>query len=225
MGWQKLAIADRIIDLATSRHGIKKEDLIFDVLTFTLASGDEEYLDAGINTIEAIRLLREKHPEVSATLGLSNISFGLDKDARPYLNSMFLHHCIEAGLTSVIINVKHIIPINKISQEDQDIRNNLIFNKKENALFDFIEHFSSKEAIDTDTEDAEYLAMSDEQKIAKLLMDGDKDRMIPLVEKVRQLIPPEKIVNEILIDAMKVVGELFGSGQMQLPFVLKVLKL
>jgi 5-methyltetrahydrofolate--homocysteine methyltransferase len=218
---KKLKIADRIIDLAVNRHGIKKEDLVFDVLTFTLASGDEEYLDAGINTIEAIRKLRQKHPEVGAVLGLSNISFGLDKDARPYLNSMFLHHCVEAGLTSVIINVKHIIPINKISQEDQDICNNLIFNRGDEPLFKFIEHFSTKEALDTDAEDAEYLAMSDEQKIAKLLMDGDKDRMIPLVEEVRHRIAPEKIVNEILIDAMKVIGELFGSGQMQLPFVLQ----
>ena len=217
----KLEVADRIIDLATNRHGIKKEDLIFDVLTFTLGSGDEEYLDAGINTIEAIRQLRLKHPEVGAVLGLSNISFGLDKDARPYLNSMFLHHCVEAGLTSVIINVKHIIPINKISQEDQDVCNNLIFNKTDNALFEFIEHFSSKEAVDTDALDEEYLAMSDEEKIAKLLMDGDKERMIPLVEEVRHTISPEKIVNEILIDAMKVIGELFGSGQMQLPFVLQ----
>ncbi len=217
----KLKIADRIIDLATCRHGIKKEDLIFDVLTFTLGSGDEEYFDAGINTIEAIRLLRQKHPEVSATLGLSNISFGLDKDARPYLNSMFLHHCLEAGLTSVIINVKHIIPINKISQEDQDICNNLIFNKGKEPLFKFIAHFSDKEAIDTSVDDAEYLAMSDEEKIAKLLMDGDKERMIPLVEEARKTIAPEIIVNEILINAMKVVGELFGSGQMQLPFVLQ----
>ena len=219
----KLEVADRIIDLATSRHKIKKENLIFDVLTFTLASGDEEYWDAGINTIEAIRALRKKHPEVGATLGLSNISFGLDKDARPYLNSMFLHHCIEAGLTSVIINVKHIIPINKISKEDQEICDDLIFNRKPNgeALFNFIEHFSTKEAIDTSAEDEEYLAMSDEEKIAKLLMDGDKDRMIPLVEKARHTIAPEKIVNEILIDAMKVIGELFGSGEMQLPFVLQ----
>jgi len=219
----KLKVADRIIDLATNRHGIKKEDLIFDVLTFTLGSGDEEYWDAGINTIQAIRALRKKHPEVSATLGLSNISFGLDKDARPYLNSMFLHHCIEAGLTSVIINVKHIIPINKISKVDQEICNDLIFNRKANgqALFTFIEHFGDKEAIDTTADDAEYLAMSDEEKIAKLLMDGDKERMIPLVEEARKTIAPEKIVNEILIDAMKVVGELFGSGQMQLPFVLQ----
>jgi len=219
----KIAVADRIIDLATTRHGLKKEDLVFDVLTFTLGSGDEEYWDAGINTIEAIRALRLKHPEVGATLGLSNISFGLDKDARPYLNSMFLHHCIEAGLTSVIINVKHIIPINKISDEDQKICDDLIFNRQPNgeALFNFIEHFSSKEAVDNDAEDAEYLAMSNEEKIAKLLMDGDKERMIPLVEEARHTIKPEVIVNEILIDAMKVVGELFGSGQMQLPFVLQ----
>ena len=161
----KLKIADRIIDLATNRHKIKKEDLIFDVLTFTLGSGDEEYLDAGINTIEAIRQLRLKHPEVGAVLGLSNISFGLDKDARPYLNSMFLHHCVEAGLTSVIINVKHIIPINKISKEDQEVCNNLIFNRGKDPLFTFIEHFSKKEAIDTKAEDAEYLAMSDEKKL------------------------------------------------------------
>lgn len=220
---RKIEIAQRIYELATKKHGINPEDLVFDLLTFTLGSGDAEYFDAGINTIEAIRQLRLLHPEVGAVLGLSNISFGLDKDARPYLNSMFLHHCIEAGLTSVIINVKHIIPLNKITQEEQDICNNLIFNKKPKgaALFQFIEHFSTKEAVDSEVEDAAYLAMSNEEKIAKLLMDGDKDRMIPLVEEARKTIAPEKIVNEILIDAMKVVGELFGSGQMQLPFVLQ----
>ena len=220
---EKLAVAERIIDLATNRHGIKKENLVFDVLTFTLGSGDEEYFEAGINTIEAIRELRKRHPEVGAILGLSNISFGLDKDARPYLNSMFLHHCVQAGLTSVIINVKHIIPLNKIPEEDQKICDDLIFNRLPNgeALFAFIEHFSTKEVVDNDAVDEEYLAMSDEEKIAKLLMDGDKDRMIPLVEEARHKIKPEVIVNEILIDAMKVVGELFGSGQMQLPFVLQ----
>ncbi len=219
----KLEVAERIYERATQVHGMNPEDLVFDVLTFTLGSGDEEYRDAGIQTIDAIRELRKRHPEVGTTLGLSNISFGLDKDARPYLNSIFLDHCIKAGLTSVIINVKHIIPLNKISQEDQDICNNLIFDKKEKgqALFDFIEHFSSKEAVDNDAVDEAYLAMSDEEKIAKLLMDGDKERMIPLVEEARHKIRPEKIVNEILIDAMKVVGELFGSGQMQLPFVLQ----
>lgn len=220
---RKLEIAERIYERATQKHGIRAENLIFDLLTFTLGSGDEEYYDAAINVIEAIRELRNRHPEVGAVLGLSNISFGLHKDARPYLNSMFLHHCIEAGLTSVIINVKHIIPINKISEQDQEICNNLLFNKKPNgeALFEFIDHFANKEALDTDAEDEAYNALSDEEKIAKLLMDGDKERMIPLVEEVRHKIKPEVIVNDILINAMKVVGELFGEGKMQLPFVLQ----
>ncbi|MBE0498643.1 MAG: methionine synthase [Campylobacterales bacterium] len=220
---RKLEVAERIYERATQLHGIKAEDLVFDVLTFTLGSGDVEYRDAAIQTIDAIRALRQKHPEVGTTLGLSNISFGLDKDARPYLNSIFLDHCIKAGLTSVIINVKHIIPLNKISQEEQDICNDLLFDKLPNgkALFDFIDHFSTKEAVDNEAEDEAYKMLSDEEKIAKLLMDGDKDRMIPLVEIARHAIAPEKIVNEILIDAMKVVGELFGSGQMQLPFVLQ----
>lgn len=220
---RKLEVAERIYELATKKHGIKPEDLVFDLLTFTVGSGDEEYRDAAIQTIEAIRELRTRHPEVGATLGLSNISFGLDKDARPYLNSIFLDHCIKAGLTSVIINVKHIIPLNKMAQEDIDACNDLLFDKLPNgqALFNFIEHFSSKEAVDTEAEDEAYNKLSDEEKIAKLLMDGDKDRMIPLVEEARKTIKPERIVNEILIDAMKVVGELFGSGQMQLPFVLQ----
>jgi len=220
---RKLEIAERIYDLATQNHGLNPEDLVFDLLTFTVGSGDEEYRDAAIMTIDAIRELRQRHPEVGAVLGLSNISFGLDKDARPYLNSIFLDHCIKAGLTSVIINVKHIIPLNKISQEDQEICNNLLFDKKPEgqALFDFIEHFDSKEAADSDAEDEAYKALSDEEKIAKLLMDGDRDRMIPLVDATHEKLGAERIVNEILIDAMKVVGELFGSGQMQLPFVLQ----
>ncbi len=220
---RKLEVAERIYELATREHGINPEDLVFDVLTFTVGSGDEEYRDAAIQTIEAIRELRRRHPEVGAILGLSNISFGLDKDARPYLNSVFLDHCVKAGLTSVIINVKHIIPLNKISEEDLKVCNDLLFDTKPDgqALFDFIDHFSTKEALDSEAEDEAYHALSTEEKIAKLLLDGDKERMLPLVDEARHEIAPEKIVNEILIDAMKVVGELFGSGQMQLPFVLQ----
>lgn len=220
---RKLEIAERIYTLATQKHGINPEDLVFDLLTFTVGSGDEEYRDAAIQTIEAIRELRKRHPEVGAVLGLSNISFGLDKDARPYLNSVFLHHCIQAGLTSVIINVKHIIPMARISAEDLKICEDLLFDTLPDgqAVYNFINHFDSREALDTAAEDAAYLAMNDEEKIAKLLLDGDKERMIPLVENARHTIAPERIVNEILIEAMKAVGELFGSGQMQLPFVLQ----
>ncbi len=216
----KLAQAERIYDLAVNRHGIDPRNLIFDMLTFTVGSGDLEYRDAAIQTLEAIRELHKRHPEVGSTLGLSNISFGLAMNARRFLNSVFLHHCLEAGMTSVIINVKHIVPMAKMSDEDRAICEELLFTPDDNSLFKFIEHFSDK-TIEDDGADEAYEAMSSEEKIAKLLLDGDKERMIPLVEEARHEIEADRIVNEILIDAMKVVGELFGSGQMQLPFVLQ----
>jgi 5-methyltetrahydrofolate--homocysteine methyltransferase len=216
----KIDQAERIYDLCVNRHGIDPRNLIFDMLTFTVGSGDLEYRDAAIQTLEAIRELHIRHPEVGSTLGLSNISFGLDKNARIFLNSVFLHHCIQAGMTSVIINVKHIVPLAKMSEEDRAICEELLFTPDDQSLFKFIEHFSDK-TVEENSTDEEYEAMSSEEKIAKLLLDGDKERMIPLVEEARHSIDPDKIVNEILIDAMKVVGELFGSGQMQLPFVLQ----
>jgi 5-methyltetrahydrofolate--homocysteine methyltransferase len=216
----KLRVAERIYDLAVNRHGIDPRNLIFDMLAFTVGSGDLEYRDAAIQTRDAIEELHRRHPEVGSTLGLSNISFGLEKHARFFLNSVFLHHCIKAGMTSVIINVKHIIPLAKMSQEDIAVCEELLFHPDDDSLFKFIEHFSDK-TVDVEENDEAYEAMSYEEKIAKLLMDGDKERMIPLVEEARQEIHPDRIVNEILIDAMKVVGELFGNGEMQLPFVLQ----
>ncbi|MBD3798239.1 MAG: dihydropteroate synthase, partial [Campylobacterales bacterium] len=216
----KLRIAERIYDLCVNRHKINPSDLIFDMLTFTVGSGDVEYRDAAVQTIEAIREFTTSHPMVGTTLGLSNISFGLSANARVFLNSVFLHHCIEAGMSSVIINVKHIVPITKMSDDDREICEELLFNANENSLFKFIEHFSDKN-IDNSTMDEAYEALNDEEKIAKLLLDGDKERMIPLVESVHSAVGADRIVNEILIDAMKVVGELFGNGKMQLPFVLQ----
>jgi len=216
----KIRIAERIYDLAVNRHGIDPRNLIFDMLAFTVGSGDLEYRDAAIQTRDAIKELHKRHPEVGSTLGLSNISFGLDKTARFYLNSVFLHHCIKAGMTSVIINVKHIIPLVKMSEDDRAVCEELLFSPDEQSLFKFIEHFADA-VIEDEGADEAYEAMSYEEKIAKLLLDGDKERMIPVVEEARKEINPDIIVNEILIDAMKVVGELFGSGQMQLPFVLQ----
>ncbi len=216
----KVAQAERMYKMAVEGHGIDPRNLIFDVLTFTVGSGDLEYRDAAIQTLEAIRELHKRHPEVGSTLGLSNISFGLDAHARRYLNSVFLHHCLQAGLTTVIINVKHIIPLSRMNKEDIEVCEELLFHPTDDSLFKFIEHFSDV-SIDEEGDDEAYLAMSTEEKIAKLLLDGDKERMIPLVEEARHTIHPDTIVNEILIDAMKVVGELFGSGQMQLPFVLQ----
>ncbi|HIP56330.1 MAG TPA: methionine synthase [Arcobacter sp.] len=219
----KVEIAERIYQRAVNVHGLNPCDLVFDMLVFTIGSGDEEYHTAGIETIEAIREFTSMHPEVSTTLGLSNISFGLDIKARVYLNSIFLHHCIEAGLSSAIVNVKHLVPRTKMKDSDVKACEDLLFNKRENGdpLFAFIDHFSDIEAV-AEQSDEEYNTLSSKQKVEKLLMDGDKDRLLPLTLEIQgKEVAPEVIVNEWLIDGMKIIGELFGSGQMQLPFVLQ----
>ncbi len=221
---RKLEVAERMFDLATKKHGIKPANIMFDFLTFTIGSGDEEYYNAGIDLIESIREIQIRHPEVSTTLGLSNISFGLSKDARIFLNSVFLSHCIDAGLTSAIVNVMHILPLNKISAEDKKACDDLIFNRRTpdfDPLFAFIEHFKDATAQVFSVSDEEFNKLSDEEKIKTLLMDGDKNKLVEIIKDAQKTIPPEKIVNEILIDAMRVVGELFGKGEMQLPFVLQ----
>lgn len=219
---RKLEVAERIYDLCVNRHGFKPDDLVFDMLTFTIGSGDDEYRTAGIETLEAIKEFQIRHPEVGTTLGLSNISFGLDQKARVYLNSIYLDHCVKAGLTSAIVNVKHILPLNKISDEDRKACDDLIFNNQEDGdpLFKFIEHFANVGDMEEQS-DEEYQKLEPIDKVKKLLLDGDKERMLPLVEELRHEVNPEIIVNEWLIDGMKVIGELFGSGQMQLPFVLQ----
>jgi len=219
----KVRIAQRIYDRAVNLHKLNPEDLVFDMLVFTIGSGDEEYHTAGIETIEAIKEFTTMHPEVSTTLGLSNISFGLDSKARVYLNSIFLHHCIDAGLSSAIVNVKHLVPRAKMRESDIKACEDLLFNRREEGdpLFAFIDHFSDIEAVAEQT-DEEYNALSSKQKVEKLLMDGDKQRLIPLALEIQgKEVAPETIVNEWLIDGMKIIGELFGSGQMQLPFVLQ----
>ena len=219
---QKLDVAERIFELCTKRHGFRPADLVFDMLTFTIGSGDDEYRTAGVETIEAIREFQIRHPEVGTTLGLSNISFGLDIKARAYLNSIYLDYCVKAGLTTAIVNVKHILPLNKISEEDKKACDDLIFNNHENGdpLFKFIDHFSNVED-QAEESDEEYQKLEPKAKVEKLLLDGDKERLLPLVEELRHDVKPEVIVNEWLIDGMKIIGELFGSGQMQLPFVLQ----
>ena len=219
----KIRIAQRIYELATDKHGIDPRDLVFDLLTFTVGSGDEEYFTAAIDVIEAIKEFHAMHPEVGFVLGVSNISFGLAKNAREYLNSVFLYHCVQAGLSMAIVNVKNTIPMHKINEEQRKVCEDLLFNNRSEGdpLFKFIEYFEDVKEVNQDEEDEAYSKLSDEEKLAKLLIDGDKERMMPLLESTKDKIAPEIIVNKILIDAMKVVGELFGSGQMQLPFVLQ----
>ncbi|OPX26722.1 MAG: methionine synthase [Campylobacteraceae bacterium 4484_166] len=219
---RKLEIATRIYERATKLHGIDPKNLIFDMLVFTIGSGEEEYFTAGIETIDAIKQFVAKYPLASTTLGLSNISFGLDKDARVYLNSVYLHHCIEAGLSSAIVNVKHILPYNSIGKKEKELCENLIFNRRSQTdpLFDFISYFDKAEKIEQKTTD-ELSSLSDKERVIYLLKEGDKQRLIPLVLKLKDKVSAQTIVNEWLIDGMKQIGVLFGSGEMQLPFVLQ----
>jgi len=219
---KKVEIAERIYQRAVTVHKLNPADLVFDMLVFTVGSGDDEYRTAAIETIEAIREFQIMHPEVGTTLGLSNISFGLDKDARVYLNSVFLHHCIQAGLTSAIVNVKHLVPISKMKKDDLKACEDLLFNNHEDGdpLFTFIEHFSNIGAVEQQS-DEEYEKLNDREKVIQLLKDGDKERLIPLALNLKDTVPAELIVNEWLIDGMKEIGILFGDGTMQLPFVLQ----
>jgi 5-methyltetrahydrofolate--homocysteine methyltransferase len=220
---EKVRIAERIYQLCTTRHGLDPRDLVFDLLTFTVGSGDEEYFTAAIEVIEAIKEFSSMHPEVGFVLGVSNISFGLDKHAREYLNSVFLDHCVRVGLSMAIVNVKNTIPLHKMSQEDIRVCEDLLFNRREDGdpLFKFIDYFADAKEIDQGAEDEAYEAMSTKEKLHFLLLEGDKERMLKLLELAKDEIAPEEIVNVILINAMKEVGELFGSGKMQLPFVLQ----
>jgi 5-methyltetrahydrofolate--homocysteine methyltransferase len=219
---QKITVASRMLERATTVHGFRPSDLVFDLLTFTVGSGDEEYRTAATETIEAIRTFGAMYPEVGFVLGVSNISFGLAKHAREYLNSIFLHHCVEAGLSMAIINVKNTLPLHKIGEIERTVCEDLLFNNHENGdpLFAFIRHFEGVVADTSDTKDP-YAGLEPRALVHKLLVDGNKARMLEELKGIKEAIAVESIINEVLIGAMKEVGELFGSGKMQLPFVLQ----
>lgn len=217
----KLKIAKRIHDLATKKYGIKEEDLIFDTLTFTLGSGDEEFRRAGIETLEAIKLIKKELPKVSTSLGVSNISFGLSPHARHVLNSVFLHYALQYGLDMAIVHASKILPLYKISPEEQEICRRLIFDERTNdsdPLQELLAYYADKKV---EKKISAKKSESVEERLKNRIIEGDK---IGLKEDLDEALKNYKaldIVNTILLDGMKVVGDLFGSGQMQLPFVLQ----
>jgi 5-methyltetrahydrofolate--homocysteine methyltransferase len=218
---RKVSIAKRMHELALE-CGLREGDLVFDMLTFTVGSGDSEYFTAAIETIEAIREFSALHGKCGSVLGISNISFGLDKNAREYLNSVFLHYCVKAGLSMAIVNVGSIIPFYQIKPDDLRVCEDLLFNTKQNSdvLFAFIEHFGDLKAKKESTDD-EFAKLNTKDKIKLALKEGDKNKMLKLLDNAKDELSPEIIVNSILIDAMGEIGELFGEGKMQLPFVLQ----
>src|SRR5205814_9212679 len=142
---RKVEIAKRIREIACDEHGLDPEVLIFDVLTFTLTTGDEEWRPSAIETIEGIRRVKAELPGVKTSLGVSNVSFGVGQPARAVLNSVFLHHAVEAGLDLAMVNPNHITPYSEISEEERELADDLVYNRREDALQRFIEHFESKD--------------------------------------------------------------------------------
>ncbi|PRY52985.1 methionine synthase [Glycomyces artemisiae] len=222
----KVRVAARLIDDLTGTWGLNIEDIFVDALTFPISTGQEETRRDGIETIEAIREIARRYPGVNFTLGISNISFGLNPAARQVLNSVFLNECVEAGLTSAIVHASKILPMASIPEEQKQVALDMVYDRRTEdydplqkliEIFDGVSLAGSKEAR------AEALAaLPLGERLAQRIIDGDKNGMdADLDEALAAGKRPLDIINDHLLEGMKVVGDRFGSGQMQLPFVLQ----
>ncbi|MGW5325925.1 methionine synthase [Streptomyces sp. NPDC004014] len=222
---KKVEIAERLIDDLTGNWGIREEDILIDTLTFTICTGQEESRKDGIATIEAIRELKRRHPAVQTTLGLSNISFGLNPAARILLNSVFLDECVKAGLDSAIVHASKILPIARFSEEEVTTALDLIHDRRAEGydpLQKLMQLFEGATAKSLKAGKAEELAaLPLEERLKRRIIDGERNGLEADLDEALRDRPALDIVNDTLLDGMKVVGELFGSGQMQLPFVLQ----
>ncbi|MBT3151869.1 methionine synthase [Streptomyces sp. CHD11] len=222
---KKVEIAERLIDDLTGNWGIHEADILIDCLTFTICTGQEESRGDGLATIEGIRRLKERHPEVQTTLGLSNISFGLNPAARILLNSVFLDECVKAGLDSAIVHASKILPIARFSEEEVTTALDLIHDRRREGydpLQKLMQLFEGATAKSLKAGKAEELAsLPLEERLKRRIIDGERNGLEADLDQALTERPALKIVNDTLLDGMKVVGELFGSGQMQLPFVLQ----
>ncbi|MCJ1679637.1 methionine synthase [Streptomyces sp. APSN-46.1] len=221
----KVAIAERLIDDLTGNWGIHESDILIDTLTFTICTGQEESRKDGIATIEAIRELKRRHPDVQTTLGLSNISFGLNPAARVLLNSVFLDECVKAGLDSAIVHASKILPIARFDEEQVNTALDLIYDRREGDYDPLQKLMALFEGVNTKSLKAgraeELLALPLDERLQRRIIDGEKNGLETDLDEALQTRPALDIVNDTLLEGMKVVGELFGSGQMQLPFVLQ----
>ncbi|MCX4968363.1 methionine synthase [Streptomyces sp. NBC_00654] len=221
----KVAIAERLIEDLTTNWGIHESDILIDTLTFTICTGQEESRGDGIATIGAIRELKKRHPDVQTTLGLSNISFGLNPAARVVLNSVFLDECVKAGLDSAIVHASKILPIARLEEEQVKVALDLIHDRRAEGydplqkLMELFEGVNMKSMKAGKAE--ELLALPLDERLQRRIIDGEKNGLEADLDEALQDTPALDIVNNTLLEGMKVVGELFGSGQMQLPFVLQ----
>jgi 5-methyltetrahydrofolate--homocysteine methyltransferase len=220
----KLAIAERLIADLTGNWGMRVEDIIVDCLTFPIATGQEETRRDGIATIEAIAELKRRHPTVQTTLGVSNVSFGLKPAARAVLNSVFLAECVRAGLDSAIVHAARIMPIARIPDEQRQVALDLVYDRRREGydpLATLLDLFEGVDAADLKASRAAELAgLPLWDRLKRRIIDGERVGLEADLDTALAQRPALEIVNDVLLDGMKTVGELFGSGQMQLPFVL-----
>jgi 5-methyltetrahydrofolate--homocysteine methyltransferase len=218
---RKLEIAQRIRDIAVNDHGFDEELLIFDLLTFTLTTGDDEWKPSAIATIEGIKKLKAEMPKVKTSLGVSNVSFGVGQPARAVLNSAFLHHCVEAGLDLAMVNPNHITPYGEIPEEERQLADDLVFNRREDALQRFIEHFESKGEQDEEEATDPTADMEPEEALHWHILRRKKDGVEAQIDRSVDKIGAVPTLNDVLLPAMKEVGDKFGAGELILPFVLQ----
>jgi len=221
----KIRVASRTIDDLVRDWGMRVSDIVVDCLTFPISTGQEETRRDAIETIEAIRGLKERYPDVQTTLGISNVSFGLNPAARMVLNSVFLHECVEAGLDSAIVHASKILPMNRIEDEQRQVALDMVYDRRSDGydpLQKFLELFEGVDAASMREEKAaELLALPLFERLKRRIIDGERNGLEADLDAALEEKPALDIVNETLLDGMKVVGELFGSGEMQLPFVLQ----
>ncbi len=223
---RKVEIAERSIDTLMSGWGMRESDILIDCLALTLATGIEESRRDGIATIDAIRLLKQRRPLVGTTLGLSNISFGLKPAARVVLNSVFLHECQKAGLTSAIVHASKILPMNRIPDEQREGALDLVYDRRREGydpLTAYLELFENVvEGAGPGSRLDALMELPLQERLERRIVDGEKAGLhADLDEAMAEGHKPLAIVNDVLLSGMKTVGELFGSGEMQLPFVLQ----
>lgn len=227
----KLRVARRLIKDLTENWRIRIGDILIDALTFPIATGQEETRRDGLETINAIRALKSEYPDVQTTLGVSNVSFGLNPAARIVLNSVFLHECVQAGLDSAIVHPSKITPMARIDQRQREVALDLIYDRRifegETCTYDplqeFLQLFEGVELATTrNVRAAELAALPIRERLQRRIIDGEKVGLTDDLEiAMKEGIAPLEIINDHLLEGMKVVGELFGKGEMQLPFVLQ----
>lgn len=218
---RKVDVAKRIHQYVVEEHGMAPELLIFDALTFTLATGSDEFKDSAVETIEGIREIKAALPGVLTSLGVSNVSFGFGRAAREVLNSVFLHHCVEAGLDLAMVHPKDVTPYSEIPENERQLADDLVFNRRDDATQRFIEHFEEKgESGEAETADPT-AGMEPEEALHFHILRRKKDGVEDWIDKSVEKIGAVPTLNDVLLPAMKEVGDKFGAGELILPFVLQ----